>query len=69
MDETKRIKDPKERVEKGPIEKVGAGGQVGEGQSGVPLHKPQGERDRELGPRERVGAGGVVGEGQAGRVS
>jgi len=43
------------------IERVGAGGQVGEGQSGVPLHKPQGRRDAELGPRERVGAGGQVG--------
>jgi hypothetical protein len=43
------------------IERVGAGGQVGEGQSGVPLHKPQGRRDAELGPRERVGAGGEVG--------
>ena len=43
------------------IERVGAGGEVGQGQSGVPLHKPQGKRDRELGPRERVGAGGPVG--------
>ncbi|HEY3916616.1 MAG TPA: hypothetical protein VGL83_02425 [Stellaceae bacterium] len=44
------------------IERVGAGGQVGEGQAGAPLHKPQGKRDRELGERERVGAGGQVGE-------
>lgn len=44
------------------IERVGAGGQVGEGQSGVPLHKPEGQRDAELGPRERVGAGGQVGQ-------
>ena len=43
------------------IERVGAGGQVGQGQAGVPLHKPQGRRDRELGDRERVGAGGAVG--------
>lgn len=57
MTEIKRAKDPKE-----PIEKVGAGGEVGAGQSGVPLHKPQGKRDRELGPRERVGAGGLIGE-------
>ena len=47
------------------IERVGAGGQVGEGQSGVPLHKPQGKRDRELGDRERVGAGGQVGGDEA----
>jgi hypothetical protein len=44
------------------IEKLGAGGEIGEGQSGVPLHKPHGKRDAELGPRERVGAGGEVGE-------
>lgn len=43
------------------IERVGAGGEVGEGQAGAPLHKPQGKRDRELGERERVGAGGAVG--------
>ena len=43
------------------VERVGAGGEVGEGQAGVPLHKPQGRRDRELGERERVGAGGLVG--------
>jgi hypothetical protein len=48
-----------------PIERVGAGGQVGEGQSGAPLHKPQGKRDRELGERERVGAGGPVGSDEA----
>lgn len=61
MNETKPAKDPH-----APLERVGAGGQVGEGQSGVPLHKPQGNRDRELGPRERVGAGGEVGQGQSG---
>ena len=44
------------------IERVGAGGEVGEGQSGAPLHKPEGRRDRELGDRERVGAGGLIGE-------
>ena len=43
------------------IERVGAGGEVGEGQAGAPLHKPQGRRDHELGERERVGAGGPVG--------
>lgn len=46
------------------VERVGAGGEVGEGQAGVPLHKPQGRRDRELGERERVGAGGPVGGDQ-----
>jgi hypothetical protein len=44
------------------VERVGAGGEVGEGQSGAPLHKPQGQRDRELGERERVGAGGPLGD-------
>jgi hypothetical protein len=44
------------------IERVGAGGQVGQGQAGTPLHKPHGVRDRELGERERVGAGGPIGE-------
>lgn len=48
-------------------ERVGAGGEVGEGQAGVPLHKPQGKRDRELGERERVGAGGPIGEPRSGR--
>jgi hypothetical protein len=57
MDETKKAKDRQEG-----IEKVGAGGEVGQGQSGVPLHKPQGKRDRELGERERVGNGGPIGE-------
>lgn len=57
MTETPKAKQPEHK-----IERVGAGGQVGEGQSGVPLHKPQGRRDAELGPRERVGAGGQVGE-------
>jgi hypothetical protein len=57
MTETPKAKQPESK-----IERVGAGGQVGEGQSGVPLHKPQGRRDAELGPRERVGAGGQVGE-------
>lgn len=52
---------PKAKQPEHKIERVGAGGQVGEGQSGVPLHKPQGRRDAELGPRERVGAGGQVG--------
>lgn len=52
---------PKTKPPEHEIERVGAGGQVGEGQSGVPLHKPQGRRDAELGPRERVGAGGQVG--------
>jgi hypothetical protein len=56
MTETPTTKQPEHK-----IERVGAGGQVGEGQSGVPLHKPQGRRDAELGPRERVGAGGQVG--------
>ena len=62
MSETKPGKDSQ-----AGIERVGAGGQVGEGQAGAPLHKPEGKRDRELGERERVGAGGKVGEGQAGR--
>jgi hypothetical protein len=62
---SKDPQDPKARPEK--IERVGAGGQVGEGQAGVPLHKPQGRRDRELGERERVGAGGAVGEGRIDR--
>jgi hypothetical protein len=44
------------------IERVDAGGEVGQGQSGTPLHKPHGVRDRELGERERVGAGGPIGE-------
>ena len=44
------------------IERVGAGGAVGQGQSGRPLHQPKGVRDRELGARERVGAGGPVGK-------
>ena len=57
MKETVKAKDPQEK-----IERVGAGGEVGEGQAGAPLHQPQGRRDRELGPRERVGAGGPVGE-------
>ena len=56
MTETPKSKQPEHK-----IERVGAGGQVGEGQAGVPLHKPQGRRDAELGPRERVGAGGQVG--------
>ena len=56
MTETPKAKQPEHK-----IERVGAGGQVGEGQSGVPLHKPEGKRDAELGPRERVGAGGQVG--------
>ena len=53
---------PKTKQVEHKIERVGAGGQVGEGQSGVPLHKPQGRRDAELGPRERVGSGGQVGK-------
>jgi len=61
------MNDPKQAKEtQGGIERVGAGGQVGEGQAGAPLHKPEGKRDRELGERERVGAGGEVGAGQAG---
>ena len=48
------------------VERVGAGGEVGEGQAGEPLHKPQGRRDRELGERERVGAGGPVGGDKSG---
>jgi hypothetical protein len=40
-----------------PIERVGAGGKVGEGRQGRPLQKPQ-----EDGDRERVGAGGPVGK-------
>jgi hypothetical protein len=59
MSETNKAKQPGHT-----IERVGAGGQVGEGQSGVPLHKPEGRRDAELGPRERVGAGGQVGNPQ-----
>jgi len=47
------------------IERVGAGGEIGSGQSGTPLNKPHGVRDRELGKRERVGAGGEVGNGQS----
>ena len=43
------------------IERVGAGGQIGEGQTGTPLHKPD-----KVTPRERVGAGGQIGEGQTG---
>jgi hypothetical protein len=49
------------------IERVGAGGQIGEGQTGTPLHHP----DKKAHPgveddRERVGAGGKIGEGQTG---
>ena len=62
MTETPKAKQPEHE-----IERVGAGGQVGEGQSGVPLHKPQGRRDAELGPRERVGAGGEVGKPRSGK--
>jgi hypothetical protein len=43
------------------IEPVGAGGEVGQGQSGQPLHKPHGVRDREIGDRERVGSAGPIG--------
>ena len=57
MGEARKARDSKDESER-----VGAGGAVGEGQAGVPLHKPQGRRDRELGERERVGAGGPVGE-------
>ena len=57
MKETVKAKVPQDK-----IERVGAGGEVGEGQAGEPLHHPQGRRDRELGPRERVGAGGPIGE-------
>jgi len=56
------MKTTKSKHPEDEIEKVGAGGEVGQGQSGVPLHKPHGHRDAELGPRERVGAGGEVGE-------
>ncbi|HVA12422.1 MAG TPA: hypothetical protein VNF99_04160 [Stellaceae bacterium] len=56
MSETGKANSPEK------IERVGAGGEVGQGQAGVPLHKPQGKRDRELGERERVGAGGPVGD-------
>lgn len=52
----------KPKIAKDPVEPVGAGGEVGEGQSGAPLHQPHGKRDRELGERERVGAGGPLGE-------
>jgi hypothetical protein len=58
-DKTKRRSAPGQGE---AIERVGAGGEVGKGQSGVPLHKPMGRRDRELGDRERVGAGGPIGE-------
>jgi hypothetical protein len=59
--ETVMQKNPKPE-----IERVGAGGEIGNGQSGTPLHKSHGIRDRELGKRERVGAGGEVGNGQSG---
>ena len=39
------------------IEPVGAGGEIGAGQSGKPLHKPAYVADR-----ERVGAGGPLGD-------
>ncbi len=50
-------------------DRLGAGGEVGQGQSGVPLHKPHGVRDRELGERERVGAGGPVGQPEEAAVT
>jgi hypothetical protein len=50
-----------EKQPQAAIERVGAGGEVGKGQTGTPLHKPHGVRDRELGERERVGAGGPIG--------
>jgi hypothetical protein len=52
----------REKQPQDEIERVGAGGKVGTGQSGVPLDKPHGVRDRELGKRERVGAGGPIGK-------
>ncbi len=57
MNQKPNAKDPQQK-----IERVGAGGEVGEGQAGAPLHKPEGRRDRELGERERAGAGGPVGD-------
>ena len=53
---------PIEKTPQPDIERFGAGGEVGKGQSGTPLQKPQGVRDRELGKRERFGAGGQVGQ-------
>jgi hypothetical protein len=47
------------------IERVGAGGQVGQNQSGTPLHEPDAKLDKMEG-RERVGAGGPIGDGQTG---
>ena len=46
------MKTTKAKHPEDEIEKVGAGGEVGQGQSGVPLHKPHGHRDAELGPRQ-----------------
>jgi hypothetical protein len=59
-------RDKQPRNTPSDIVRVGAGGEVGQGQTGEALHKPQGQRDRELGERERFGAGGKVGEGQSG---
>jgi hypothetical protein len=47
-----------QKDQKPEIERVGAGGENGSGQSGTPLNKSHGVRDRELGKRERVGSGG-----------
>lgn len=40
-----------QKDQKPEIERVGAGGEIGSGQSGMPLNKPHGVRDRELGKR------------------
>jgi len=55
------MREPTKKSRDG-IERVGAGGEVGKGQTGAPLHEPHGVRDRELGERERVGAGGPIGD-------
>jgi hypothetical protein len=55
-----------EKLPRDEVERVGAGGEIGKGQSGAPLHKPHGVRDRELGERERVGAGGPIGAPKSG---
>jgi hypothetical protein len=59
-------RDTETRNKQSEIVRVGAGGEVGQGQTGEALHKPHGKRDCELGERERFGAGGKIGEGQSG---
>jgi hypothetical protein len=58
----KNVVQQSEKNSQDQIERFGAGGEVGKGQSGTPLHRPRGVRDRELGKRERVGAGGPIGQ-------